>query len=227
MGKLIILGDSILKGVTFKSDIKRHKLCLPDYSRLEEEGYEVNNLSKMGATVDYGARVLREELTEYDAESVVLLEYGGNDCDFKWKDISDNPEAEHHCNTEHRDFVQKLASCVEYARSMGARVILANLVPLDSEKYMNWISRGLDYDTILGWLGDKNLLYRWQESYSRTVEKLAEKLGTELIDLRGAFLCSHRFNSLISGDGIHPTEQGHSLICETVTDAVLCPSYAR
>ncbi len=223
MGKILILGDSILKGVTFDSDMKRHKLCKPNYSRLDAEGYEVNNLSKMGATIDYGARVLREELTDYDTENVVILEYGGNDCDFHWKDISENPEAEHHCNTEMRDFIKKFATCVEYARSKGARVILANLVPLDSEKYMNWISRGLDYDTILRWLGDKNLLYRWQESYNRTVEKLAEKLGTELVDLRGAFLCSHNFRSLISEDGIHPTQQGHELICETLAEAVLCP----
>lgn len=200
---------------------------MPDYSRLELEGFEVNNLSKMGATIDYGERVLREELTDYDPDSVVLLEYGGNDCDFRWKDISENPDAEHHCNTEQREFVKKMASCVEYARSKGARVILANLVPLDSEKYMNWISRGLDYDTILGWLGDKNLLYRWQESYSRTVEKLAERLGTELIDLRGAFLCSHDFDNLISADGIHPTAQGHDIICDAVTEAVLCPVCAR
>ncbi len=224
MGKLLIFGDSILKGVTFNSDIKRHKLCIPDYSRLALEGYEVVNLSKMGATIDYGARVLREELTEFDSDSVVILEYGGNDCDFHWKDISEDPDAEHHCNTEHMEFIEKLSSCVEYARSMGARVLLSNLVPLDSEKYMNWISRGLNYDAILGWLGDKNLLYRWQESYNRIVERLAERLGTELIDLRSAFLCSHNFDTLISEDGIHPTERGHKLISKAVTEAVLSPA---
>ncbi len=221
MSKLLILGDSILKGVTFKSEIKRHKLCLPNYDRLADEGYEVNNLSKMGATSEYGLRVLREELTEYDPESVVLLEYGGNDCDFRWKDISEHPEAEHCCNTEQSRFIKIMSDAISYAKSMGARVILANLIPLDSDKYMNWISRGLDYDTILGWLGDKNLLYRWQESYSRTVEKLADRLGVELIDLRGAFLCSHEFESLISEDGIHPTEEGHAIICDTVTEAIL------
>ena len=93
-------------------------------------------------------------------------------------------------------------------------------VPLDAEKYMQWISRGLSYDRILGWLGDSSMLYRWHEFYSRTTEKLAEALSCPLIDLRMPFLMSHRYRDLLSADGIHPTEEGHRLIEETVAKAL-------
>lgn len=221
MSKLIILGDSILKGVTLSDAIGRYKLCRPDYSRLEAEGYEVINLSKMGATIDYGERVLKEEIKEYDESNIVLFEYGGNDCDYLWSDISQSPDSEHFPHVLHKDFEQKYKSCVEYAKSMGATVLVSNLVPLESDRYMNWISRGLNYDVILKWLGDKSMLYRWHESYSRLTEKIADALGAKLVDLRGAFLTNHNFAKLIGGDGIHPTEEGHRLICNTVTDAVL------
>ncbi len=221
MSKVLIFGDSILKGVTYSDEIGKYKLCKPDYCQLEGEGYEVVNLSKMGATIDYGEKVIREELTEYDENNVVILEYGGNDCDHRWKEISDAPEAEHNAAVPHEEFEHKYKDCVEYAKSMGAKVFVANLVPLESDRYMDWISRGLDYDVILNWLGDKNMLYRWHESYSRIVENIAKSLGAKLVDLRGAFLTTHSFGKLICKDGIHPTENGHRLICNTLTDAVL------
>ncbi len=221
MKKLFIFGDSILKGVTFSEEMGRYKICLPDYQSLSANGIEVNNLSKMGATIEYGERILKEELPEIDGDSIVLLEYGGNDCDHKWKDIAVNPEEEHSCNTAPDLFERLYKACIEYARSVGARVLISNLPPLDSEKYMRHISRGLDYDVLLNWLGDTSMLYRWHENYNRLVERIAEKCGAQLLDLRSAFLTSHNFKKLISADGIHPTEDGHSLITQTLTNAIL------
>lgn len=221
MKKLFIFGDSILKGVTFSEEANRYRICLPNYESLSENGIEVNNLSKMGATIEYGERILKEELSGMDGESIVLFEYGGNDCDHKWKEISAYPEDEHVCNTSPALFERLYGACMEYAHSVGARILISNLPPLDSEKYMNWICRGLDYDVILKWLGDTSMLYRWHENYNRLVERIADKFGAELVDLRGAFLTSHNFKTLISADGIHPTEDGHRLITKTLTDAVL------
>ncbi|MBE6678749.1 MAG: SGNH/GDSL hydrolase family protein [Ruminococcaceae bacterium] len=221
MSKLFIFGDSILKGVTYSENVGKYKLCKPDYSALEKQGYEVINLSKMGATISYCEKILKEEIKEYDEDNIVLIEYGGNDCDYRWSEISNSPETPHSAATPHTEFEDKYKGCVEYAKSMGAKVFVSNLVPLESDRYMDWISRGLNYDVILNWLGDKNMLYRWHESYSRIIEKLSQKLGAKLIDLRSVFLTTHSFGDLICKDGIHPTEDGHRLICDTVTNAVL------
>jgi len=221
MKKLFIFGDSILKGVTFAEDVNKYKICRPDYASLAQNGVEVNNLSKMGATIEYGERILEEELATMDADSIVLFEYGGNDCDHTWKEISAAPEQPHTCRTSPALFEKLYSACMERARAVGARILVSNLPPLDSDKYMDWISRGLDYNVILNWLGDKSMLYRWHENYNRLVERIAEKCGAQLVDLRGAFLTSHDFKKLISADGIHPTEDGHRLITQTLVNAVL------
>ena len=217
--KLYIFGDSILKGVTFSGAKGRYSLVDNDYKELAENGYEVSNLSRMGATIEYGEKIIKEELT--GEGDTVLIEYGGNDCDYIWRDVVSDPCGKHTCRTLPEVFESKYRSCIEFARSKVARVLISNLIPLDSEKYFDFISRGLDKDVLLDWLGDKSMLYRWQENFSRRVEHLAEISGEELVDLRGAFLTSHEFGSLLSADGIHPTEKGHRLICSTVTKAVI------
>lgn len=217
--KLYIFGDSILKGVTFSGTKGRYSLVDNDYKRLTDSGYEISNLSRMGATIEYGEKIIKEELT--GEGDTVLIEYGGNDCDFIWRDVASDPTAEHSCRTLPEVFERKYRECIDFAKSKGARVLISNLIPLDSEKYFDFISNGLDKSTLLGWLGDKSMLYRWQENFSRRVEHLAEITGEELVDLRGAFLLSHEFGELLSADGIHPTEKGHRLICDTVTKAVI------
>ena len=220
MKQIFIFGDSILKGVTYSEEAGRHKLLPGRFSTLSDRGYEVRNCSLMGATVEEGLTMLRRKLTDPASDAAVLLEYGGNDCDYRWADISADPSAAHKPKTPLEDFTRRYGELVSYAREKGASVFICNLVPLDADKYMNWISRGLNYEKILGWLGDPSMLYRWHEHYSRTTEKLAEKLACPLIDLRQPFLMSHRYRDLLSGDGIHPTAAGHALIEETVAAAL-------
>ena len=50
------------------------------------------------------------------------------------------------------------------------------------------------------------------------VERVASESGCPLIDIRSPFLLSHDYRSLISDDGIHPSEKGHRLIRETLAE---------
>ena len=220
MKQIFIFGDSILKGVTYSEETARHRLVPDRFSTLTNRGYTVRNCAIVGATVEEGITMLRRKLTEPAEDAAVLLEFGGNDCDYHWSDISADPTAVHRPKTPLEDFVRQYGQLVSFAREKGASVYICNLVPLDADKYMRWISRGLCYDAILGWLGDASMLYRWHEFYSRTTEKLAEQLACPLIDLRQPFLMSHHYRDLLSGDGIHPTAEGHALIEETVAAAL-------
>lgn len=220
MKQIFIFGDSILKGVTYSEEAGRHKLIPDRFSTLTDKGWTVKNCSLMGATVEEGVTMLRRKFTDPGADTTVLLEFGGNDCDYRWADISANPDAVHLPKTPLEHFTRLYGELVSFAREKGASVYICNLVPLDADKYMQWISRGLRYEAILDWLGDPSMLYRWHEFYSRTTEKLAEKLSCPLIDLRQPFLMSHRYRDLLSGDGIHPTAAGHALIEQTVAAAL-------
>ncbi len=222
MKQIYIFGDSILKGVTYSEEAGRHKLLPDRFPVLSGLGYEVKNCSVMGATIEEGITLLRRKLlTDTTAgETTVLLEYGGNDCDYRWADISADPAAPHQPKTPLDTFTRLYGELVGLAREKGASVYICNLVPLDAQKYMQWISRGLDYDRILGWLGDSSMLYRWHEFYSRTTEQLAARLACPLIDLRMPFLMRHDYQNLLSGDGIHPTAEGHMLVDTTIAAAI-------
>ena len=150
----------------------------------------------------------------------MIFEFGGNDCDYKWQDISDNPGGDYAPNTPADRFIAGYGKCIEYAKSLGSRVFLCNLVPLDAGRYIEWISRNLSKANILSWLGDTSMLYRWQEYYNRTAEQIAAKYGCPLIDIRSPFLMSHSYSGLLSPDGIHPTVEGHRVIDGLIAEAV-------
>ena len=170
--------------------------------------------------------MLQRKLTDSSADTTVLLEYGGNDCDHLWSAISDNPAADHQPKTPLDCFIAQYGELINYARSKGAAVYICNLVPLDADKYIRWISRNLNYDRILGWLGDTSMLYRWQEHYSRLSEQVAKLANCRLLDLRSVF--KGEMGSLLGIDGMHPSAEGHSIIREAfqqkILDANLLPA---
>ncbi len=223
MKQIYIFGDSILKGVTYNEEAGRHKLLPGRFANLTHMGYEIQNCSVMGATIAEGVAQFGRKLSAMEKlpeDTAVLLEFGGNDCDYRWADISADPQGAHLPKTPLDDFIRCYGELVKCIREKGGKVYICNLVPLDAQKYMQWISRGLDYDRILTWLGDSSMLYRWHEFYSRATEQLAARLACPLIDLRMPFLMRHDYQNLLSGDGIHPTAEGHTLVDTTIAAAI-------
>ena len=209
--ELHLYGDSIMKGVRW--DGERYKLCEHrNFEALGEKGVTVVNRSQMGATVEKGLALWREE----EKEKTVLFEYGGNDCDFDWQAVSDDPGAKHEPHVTPERFCEQYEKLIRQAQAQGNRVILSRLVPVDAEKYFAWISRGRSKENILAWLGDVGRLARWQERYDRLVCELAARLDCPLLDLRDPFLARRDFASLLCADGIHPTQAGHDLIEQTL-----------
>lgn len=221
MKKIKIYGDSILKGVMYNEELKRYKLFGYRYDELAENGIEVENNCRMGATVDQGYEILKATLDDCDEDTVVILEYGGNDCNYNWSEVSDNPKGEFLPNTPAQKFEETYVKMIEYARSKGAEVAVCNLVPIDSQKFMNWVSKGLNYDNILCWMGDINRIARWQEYYSRIAEKVAKVTKCPILDLRTNFLTHCSMENMIGLDGIHPSSEGHALISETFQKTIL------
>ncbi len=220
MKQILIFGDSVMRGVYYSEEAGRHKLYKDRFAKLKDSGYEVTNCSIMGATVKTGEDIIKKRLTTRVSDTTVIFEYGGNDCDYRWNEISEAPKEEHLPNTPISSYVPVYKKLIAYAREAGAKVCVCNLVPLDSEKYMNWISRNLSYDNILSWLGDSSTLYRWQEYYSHTAEKIAAETECPIIDIRRPFLISHNYGELLSDDGIHPSIKGHALIDELITETI-------
>lgn len=209
-----LFGDSVSKGVVFDSVLKRYTLLRDSFVNRITKSFPVivRNYSKFGCTVTKGMELLRRHKDELSRYDYTVLEFGGNDCDYNWKEISENPEQEHQPKTPIRLFEQQYSQLVEQVKKSGSRPVLLTLPPIDAKRYFSWISRGLNAGAILKWLNDIEHIYRWHERYNLAVCRIAQESGVPLIDISSAFLEKHNYQALLCEDGIHPNESGHRLI---------------
>ena len=218
--QIAVYGDSILKGVMLDKSVRY--FASPDSVAAVINQYlpvAIRNNARFGCTIQKGYDQLKAALNKGLGCDIVLLEYGGNDCDYNWAEVSKNPEAEHLPNTPLALFEQIYRKILNDLKEKGIRPLMMTLPPIDAEKYINWICRnGLSKENILRWLGDTQMIYRFQELYSNTVMKLAVETGNLLVDVRSRFLDRHDFKNLICEDGIHPNEHGHKLIQQAFVD---------
>lgn len=213
---LSVWGDSIAKGVVFDEARGRYVVlkenCL---SRLNRAlGVNVENHSVMGQTSRKGLERMRPEALK--AGEVAVIEYGGNDCDLDWKAVSEHPDVEQFGNVPVEQFDQNLTEMVRRARDAHMLPVLVTPPPLIAERYFTWVSRGLNAENILKYLGDVEHIFRWQENYAAHVRELSTKLGVRLVDIRSRMLEGNRLEELMCVDGIHPNARGHEVIFETV-----------
>ena len=97
-------------------------------------------------------------------------------------------------------------------REAGIKPILTNLLPFDPHSYLLWVTRTLDREAVLNWLGEENRVYRKNEQYCRALEQLAREESVPLVDLRSSFLDQSRLSAFYCADGVHPNRAGHALM---------------
>ena len=210
-----IYGDSIMKGVQLDTASERYYLPKENNFTVFQEEYplDIHNNSKFGCTIEKGCQQLQKALDKDLACDMVLLEYGGNDCDYDWAKVAENPEKEHLPHTDIHTFEKVYRKMLSMLKEHGLTPIMMSLPPVDGEKYLNWICHnGLNRENILKFLGDVQMIYRFQELYSNAAVKIARETNTLLIDVRSVFLDKRNFKDLICEDGIHPNEEGHKLM---------------
>ncbi|HZK20281.1 MAG TPA: SGNH/GDSL hydrolase family protein [Treponemataceae bacterium] len=222
--KINIWGDSILKGIVLDESSDRYhvleKNCVKRFS--SKTGASVVNNASFGMTTQKAVERIGRSIKRRPPEKndIVLIEFGGNDCDFFWDQISKSPDKSHEPKTPLDSFVKNIYSIIEMFKSLYISPVFMSLPPLEPNRYFEWISRNLDAANILKWLGDVNKIYRWQEAYSNTLVEIAIKNNLRVIDVRKGFLISDNYTSLICEDGIHPNQNGHETIYKSFVDYV-------
>ena len=117
--KIQIYGDSILKGIELDYTEKYIVPKESGWQYLEEEyPLAIVNRAKFGCTITKGLDQLSKALSKGLTCDAVVLEYGGNDCDYHWPDISANPHGEHLPNTPLPLFI---SSCREMIHLLKKR----------------------------------------------------------------------------------------------------------
>ena len=192
------------------------------------------NASRFGSTILQGQKQLKSKFDKIDPD-IVVLEFGGNDCDFAWDEIAKNPSVDHIPKTPLDVFEKVLGSMIDYIKGNGKKAVVTTLPPLYADSYFKWFTnndreKGLN---ILKWLKDVWHIYWWHERYSNCVQYIARERNIGCIDIRREFIKRRDLAQYICSDGIHPNEEGHRLIFDAAIRYIkehasyLLPSYTR
>ena len=219
------LGDSLTRGVVLNSE-NRYSVLKGSFIDIisEKLNLSIKNYAKFGCTIGFGHNVIDRHSSDISATDVTFLEFGGNDCDFDWRGIADNPTSEHTPKTILDSFKVQFLSLIERVRNLGSKPIILSLPPIDSNAYFSFISRFMNEEqraNIIRWLGgDIDIITRWHETYNKALFEISESTGTPIIDITSPF---ENYNgdmmALMCSDGIHPNAQGHELIAGSIVDA--------
>ncbi len=206
MKNIRIFGDSVLKGVTYVDG--GYHICK---DKINIESADFCNFSKMGATTETALQIIDRKIDRCDENTIAVLEFGGNDCNYDWSKISDEPDKKYDCTVIPKKYTENFTNAVKKLKAKGATVIISSLMPISANKFMDFISNGLSYSNILKWLGDVDMLSRWQSYYNNLALSVAEENGCMLMPLREN-MEKYNYEELLCADGIHPTEEGHKVI---------------
>ena len=215
-----VFGDSVGKGVVL-SETGRYKSGAPDINLLTgRSDITLENFSRFGFVAEKTLSLVEKCESDIASSDAVFIEVGGNDCDFDWQSISDNPECEHLCKTPPDIFEKIYTELLTKAKAFGSKIFALNLPPIVPARYFKKITEkaGMCAENVLKWLGSVETIYRYQEMYSIMVEKIARAVNVALIDIRSAFLADHHYEELICEDGIHPNSRGYELIYKSVIE---------
>lgn len=195
MGKIICtFGDSIMKGVVSSEKNTDGK---PLYrvsdnnfiNRLGRQfGISVKNFACFGSTTTQGVKHIDRHKDDVAESDCIMLEYGGNDCDYNWKEVSENPYVTHIPKNPVDIFVSQYSALIQKIRSMNGNPIIMSLPLIDPDRFFEYLSAGLNRDNILAWLGGRTMhLYQWHEMYNVELFKMSRRLQVPIIDITTPF----------------------------------------
>lgn len=220
--KLVALGDSIIKGVLFsQEDNGRGHYSLSDNNIADRVASALNselvNLGKMGCTVEVGECILQRHLDQLDDSKYVLMCYGGNDSDYNWKSIAEDPGADHKPKTPLCAFEKTYMRIINTIQEMGHTPVILSLPPMDAQRYFDFFTSTFNQtqkSNVLKWLnGSIDTIWAGHELYNDAVKRIANSTDSLLIDIADSlgdgkgYLCD---------DGIHPNAAGQAKIASII-----------
>jgi len=216
---ICVFGDSIGKGISLKPDSCHYETIKINLDTLVgRKDVNLKNYSMFGCTISKGLSIIKRHAQELKGYKNIFLEIGGNDCDFAWNEIAVNPEKDHFPKTPLDEFGEYYRQIIDEIQSNDGNPTILTLPPLEPNRFFDWVSRGINRDNIMKWLGDVNMIYRWQELYNIEVMLLASKMSIPIVDIRSAFLKCHNYSDFLCLDGIHPNKEGYEIIYKTVAE---------
>jgi len=218
--KIEILGDSILKGIQVNPENQRYYTKNDmDLNRLSSMyNLTITNESRFGCTVVKGSEIIIKKLEKGLECDALVMDFGGNDCDFKWADIANDPNGIFKPNIPILIFKQEYIKLIKHLKDKNIIPVLTTLPPLIPQRFFDWWCRNLKKENVLKWLGSVGEIYNHQETYSDCVKEIAKSENVPLVDIRAAFLKTGNIGDLICVDGTHPNSSGQQIITNAFQD---------
>lgn len=213
-------GDSVMKGIVIDMENSpangiKYKISDKGFARCccSKLNISIDNFARFGGVVSQGVALVKRYIDRIKKSDFVLFEYGGNDCDYNWAAISDNPSGMHQPNTPIPQFVSYYSSIIDSVREAGGNPVLLSLPVIDPHRFFAHVTRGLNADNVLRWLGGSVMsIDRWHSRYNMEIFRLGADKRVPVIDITSVFLERKDYSNYICDDGIHPNEKGHELI---------------
>lgn len=223
--KALFLGDSIVKGVAPENGRYR-VLDASYYNKFSKTVFSsTENMGRFGITTEKFLKNI-DKLKETDTD-IIFFSIGGNDCNYNWKEISENPASEHLPAVSKENFERNLTEIYNFFINHDKTVIAMNFPPLHAEKFYSYLSKYLSGESILKWLGNVSKIHYHHESYNNIFETVTREYGIDIIDIRSRFLREDNLDQLMSIDGMHPSEEGHELIFRSISSHLLYRAIQR
>ncbi len=217
MKKIAVFGDSILKGaVTGYSDhlfdiLPENSLTIAQKSL----DFELFNDSVFGSTIAKSQRRLNKYFEKGEKADIIIIESGGNDCDYDWLQFIKDPDMKVPVQrTPLADFMGILDEMVQTVKQNGAVPVVMTMPSLVADRWYNHITRNLDESArikIDSFLGENpaDTLGKNHEIYNLNLAEYCREKDLFTVDMRKAMLESGEYRSMMCQDGIHPNEKGY------------------
>lgn len=216
-----VFGDSISKGIVYDEVKNKYEITDDNFVNILANRYdaEVQNFSVFGATINKGLNVFSRNQKKLEKNGIAILDFGGNDCDFTWSEVAKTPNIEHLPNTPPAEFKKKYIELINKLKKLSLQPVLLNLPPLDPKRYFDTFSKNLNKENLLAFLGGSvKRIYQWHESYSNDIAEIAIETQSIFINCRDAILQKLHPEDYLCFDGIHPNNEGYSLIADMIYD---------
>ena len=210
--KLVVFGDSILKGViTIPNSDKLFDVTENDSLSLAQKklGFELDNRSIYGNITSKGLVKLQKYLEkcrsgELQPADFCIIEFGSNDCDYDWGTLVQKVPLE--------QYLENLTQMVTLCRASKITPVMMGLIPYVCDNWFKTIIKGQDEAAILNFLGGTpETLGKNQLVYKNAQAEFVMKNNVQFLDPWELF-AGHP--ELMCFDGIHPNEKGYAVLAE-------------
>lgn len=150
---------------------------------------------------------------------LVLINIGGNDCNFRWDQVSRLPEEEHVPIVPIDRYLANIKTLIERIYSGGAVPVILSLLPLDPVRYYHSLMTRYSH-SIGHWISCCGGIEHWHGMYNRALKDLVCKMDVPSLDIRTAFKQKGNFSELIGEDGLHPSAKGYQALVEIISAGI-------